>query len=179
MDIKQMIILNIFFIFLFLCNAEDDKIIYSNHTERSKRQLLFSANCVLQFAVGIAVPSMLSYRKIAANGGILLNLELPTNLSHFSSPYTRSQKLSQFKLLETMHNLSGMDVHSCIQKSKCQLKETPFNGDDMFQQIFQALFGPKKNKQLNTNQTMGSNCDSRYPLCPVSIVDFLTEIYET
>ncbi|RZF42705.1 hypothetical protein LSTR_LSTR001500 [Laodelphax striatellus] len=163
---NTLISVTLFFMFYISFNIQ-------NTVGGSGRHLLYTPGCVLQFAVGFAVPTKVNYKSLAANGGILLNMNLPSNLSHFFSPYDRKQRIIDNSIMEDIHEMFGLKARNCMEKSVCQLRDAPLIGKSIFSKALQILAMPKM-----ANSSLLDNCEEYYSTCPYSLVDMVSEVYQ-
>ncbi|XP_039292928.1 uncharacterized protein LOC111048475 isoform X2 [Nilaparvata lugens] len=123
-------------------------------------------------SIGFAAPTKVTYRSLAANGGILLNMNLPSNLSHFFSPYDRKQRIIDHSIIEDLHEMFGLKARNCMEKTVCQLRDASVIGKNIFSKALQILAMPKL-----TNSSLLDNCGEYYSNCPYSLVDMVSEVY--
>ncbi|XP_054287776.1 uncharacterized protein LOC129003505 [Macrosteles quadrilineatus] len=140
-----------------------------NGSDRNKRQLMYPPESIMQLAFAVITPGEVKGRMLTTNLGIMFNINLPTNISTWypwRTDYRRRRStddihLTFYSLIESMLTLNGLDGRACLQKSFCQMKESPIGHHDLPHQLLNIIFGHNQNQKdiiLEANQT--NTCDA-------------------
>ncbi|XP_065206851.1 uncharacterized protein LOC135836142 [Planococcus citri] len=160
---------------------------YDDYTVQEGRGIVFPVFTVLQFAVGITVPTQIPNRTVVTNWGVLSNLPLPSKINQLY-PYTvRGRQLTHdhlYEFLTTAWNWGTSDGKQCMLKTICQVSNMNSNNGELIFDVLRLLFSPSSLKypiarthymiaEQRGKTSRSSSCAEMYPSCSHSIIDLL------
>ncbi|XP_018910588.2 uncharacterized protein [Bemisia tabaci] len=128
-----------------ISSGSDEAKLHEGKT-REKRGAVYPVGTVLQFSVALAYPIEIPKRKAATNLGVLINIDLPFNITQLY-PYTpevdQARALSHDALYDDLARIlseHGFNGQECILKSICQIAGRKSEKDDLGHSFLQLLF---------------------------------------
>ncbi|XP_021933979.1 uncharacterized protein LOC110836743 [Zootermopsis nevadensis] len=167
---------------------------------RERRVLVFTSGAVMQMTIGISTPVSAPNRTVLISLGIQLVFGLPTNATmwHTSPDIMSKREVSNTTLqsiyvpLESFLEGYGFHGRTCVLRSICEAARWPFHFEEthLLDEVMHAILTDNTQilenlpveKQYLAAECLGKskgNCQTAYPGCPKSPLDFISQELNT
>ncbi|XP_014276739.1 uncharacterized protein [Halyomorpha halys] len=160
-----------------------------NNHRISKRFLppVYPKNGIIQFALGLGLPADVKGRNIATNSGILINIQLPTNVSELRPPQrsirSTAHHRSFLQQVADMLDIKPENRDACLGRSMCILYSSRYQTSlihDLFKALVDSIFDEEVTQRFfkrRKRDTRPSNedCFTYNQECDSALLKFFDE----
>ncbi|CAH1408119.1 unnamed protein product [Nezara viridula] len=179
--------------FLMICSLAYSKQLEDWKGHRISKRFLspvYPKNGIIQFALGLGLPADVRGRNIATNHGILINIQLPTNVSELRLPQrslrSTSQHRSFLQQVADMLDIKSENREACLGRSLCILYNSRYQTSlfrDLFKALVDSIFDDEDNQRFfkrRKRDTRPSNedCVNYNQECDSALLKFFDENFK-